>query len=123
MATIQFTANGRQNTVRTGDGDAGLRRTLLSIARLAGIPILFNCEVGDCAACIVRVRTLCQPLTGVQPPTEKERFLLTAMGRLSLTEIADADTGRRPAGVRLACQYRVGGEDIVVDYGQTMAGR
>jgi len=122
MATIQFTGNGHEKTVRTGGND-GVSRTLLSIARLAGVPILFNCDVGDCAACVVGVRMLRVPAAGLHPLTEKERFLLRVMGRLSDAEIADADAGRRPAGVRLACQYRVGDEDIVVDYSQPMAGR
>jgi ferredoxin len=121
MATIQFTGNGHEKTVRTGGGD-GLSRTLLSIARLAGVPILFNCDVGDCAACVVVVRTLRVPAAGLHPLTEKERFLLRVMGRLSDADIADADAGRRPARVRLACQYRVGEEDIAVDYSQPMGG-
>lgn len=108
--------------MQTG-ADGGRGRTLLAWARLAGVPVLFNCEVGECAACIVGVRTLSVAEGGgLHPPTEKERFLLKAMGRLGDDEIAAADAGRQPARVRLACQYRVGGEDIVVDYGHTMSG-
>lgn len=119
MPSVVFTANGRERLVRTVGAD-GPRRTLLAIARLAGVPILFNCEVGDCAACVVKVRTLRVPAAGLHPLTEKERFLLRAMGRLSDGDIADADAGRRPAKVRLACQYRIDEEDIIVDYGQPM---
>ncbi len=120
MALIRFMAHGRLKSQRIVNTDAR-QPTVLSVARQAGVGVLFNCEVGDCAACIIGVRTLRAAATGVYPLTDKERFVLQAMGRLSQADIADADAGRRPATVRLACQYRVGEEDIIVDYGHTMS--
>ncbi len=121
MALIRFVSNG-QIVLQSIVSSDGRMPTVLSVARQAGVGVLFNCEVGDCAACIVGVRTLRAPAQGVFPLTDKERFLLRAMGRLTDADIADADAGRRPANVRLACQYRVGDEHIIVDYGHAMGG-
>ncbi|MBL8666641.1 MAG: (2Fe-2S)-binding protein [Rhodospirillales bacterium] len=111
MGTIRFTAPGFSRVVRHDPAPTG-SRTLLDIARERGIPILFNCEAGGCAACIVRV----EPTPGAPLPalTFEEEFLLKAMGKLD-ERIAAGCGGAAPC-FRLACQYVVGDEDIVVDF-------
>jgi ferredoxin len=111
MGTIRFVAPGFSQTIRL---DAAQRagRTLLAIARDCGIPILFNCEAGGCGACIVRVA-----VRGEDPDPDlsfEETFFLQAIGKLRDGLEAAASDGRRR--FRLACQYRVGEEDITVDF-------
>lgn len=117
MGTIRFVAPGFSRTVRY-DPASSPRRTLLAIARDHGIPILFNCEAGGCAACIVHVA-----ITGDAPPPVlscEEEFLLEAMGRLH--DSLEADTLAAAPHVRLACQYVLGDEDIVVDFTNELTG-
>ena len=117
MGTIRFVAPGFSRTVRY-DPASSPRRTLLAIARDHGIPILFNCEAGGCAACIVHV----EPGRDAPPPvlTFEEEFLLDAMGKLH----GGLETGGPGATTRfrLACQYIVGDEDILVDFANETPG-
>ena len=112
MAVIHFRSGTSQTTVHVRVPH-GARRTLLSVARDAGVPLLFNCEVGDCGACLVDVETRSIGLRPVSPLTEKERFLLQAQDRLST---ANAAADRVAPMARLACQYEVHDEDIVVTF-------
>lgn len=111
MGTIRFLAPGFSDTIRL---DVGQRagRTLLAIARDHGIPILFNCEAGGCGACIVRVEVRGE--ASDPELTFEEAFFLQAMGKLREGLEAGASDGR--SRFRLACQYRVGEEDITVDF-------
>ena len=117
MGTIRFVAPGFSETVRL-DPTQRPRPTLLAVAREHGIPILFNCEAGGCAACIVHV----EPSPGGTLPalTFEEEFLLRAMGKLEGGLESDS-ISLRPR-FRLACQYVVGDEDIVVDFTNELTG-
>lgn len=111
MGTIRFVAPGYSHTI-SSDRTRRPGRTLLAIAQEHGIPILFNCEAGGCGACIVHVELLD---TGADLAlTFEEEFLLRAMGKLTEGLEDDAASGRRR--FRLACQYVVGDEDIIVDF-------
>jgi ferredoxin len=111
MGTIRFVAPGFSQTIEL---DAAQRagRTLLAIAQEYGIPILFNCEAGGCAACIVHVEL--RDGGAELELSFEEDFLLRAMGKLEDGLEPDAVDGQRR--FRLACQYVVGDEDIVVDF-------
>lgn len=113
MATIRFLSDCTDKTV-TVAAAPGERPTLLSIARDNGIPVMFNCETGDCSACVVDVETLSEGDGTFAPLTEKEKFLLLAMVMLTDADVEEADAGRVPPDTRLACQYRPGDESIVV---------
>lgn len=116
MGTIRFVAPGFSETVRLAAARQP-RPTLLAVAREHGIPILFNCEAGGCAACIVHV----EPAAGTLPALSvEEEFLLRAMGKLEGGLEADS-TPQQPR-FRLACQYVVGDEDIVVDFTNELTG-
>ena len=111
MGTIRFVAPGFSETIRLDAGQCA-GRTLLAIARDHGIPILFNCEAGGCGACIVHVE-----VCGKDPDPEltfEEAFFLQAIGKLREGLEAGRADGRRR--FRLACQYAVGEEDIIVDF-------
>jgi ferredoxin len=113
MGTIRFCSSGIDRSI-TVDVGRSTRRTLLSLAKDVGIPILFNCEAGHCGACVVQVDTVSLGREPAAPLTEEERFLLPTMRLLTAAEIDDADRLGVAPKVRLACQYVVGDEDIVV---------
>lgn len=121
MAKLRFLSSGVDRTISV-DVAPGERRTLLSVAREHGIPILFNCQSGDCGACVVHVETVsnggrpCAPLAG------NESFLLQTMRMLTADEIADA--GRRGVSpeVRLACVYELRDEELVVVFASGLGG-
>ncbi|MFZ1413018.1 MAG: 2Fe-2S iron-sulfur cluster-binding protein [Defluviicoccus sp.] len=121
MATIRFMAAGIDKTVRVSIA-TGERRTLLAVAKDCGVPLLFNCESGDCSACIVHVETSTLGARPSAPLTEKERFLLTAIGLLSTRDIEAAERLGVSADVRLACQYALGDEEIVVLFKYDLGG-
>lgn len=121
MATIRFVAAGIDKTVHVSVA-AGERRTLLAVAKDCGVPILFNCESGDCSACVVHVETRSLCARPIAPLTEKERFLLTAMGLLRTADIEAAERLGVSADVRLACQYTLGDEEIVVLFKNDLGG-
>ena len=115
MGTIRFVAPGFSETVNL-DAARRPRPTLLAIAREHGIPILFTCEAGGCAACIVHVEPAA---AGTLPAlTVEEEFLLRAMGKLEGGLESDSARPR----FRLACQYVMGDEDIVVDFSNELTG-
>ena len=121
MATIRFVATGVDKTIHVSLA-AGERRTLLAVAKDSGVPILFNCESGDCSACVVHVETDSAGPRPLAPMTEKERFLLPAIGLLTEPEIEAAARLGVSAHVRLACQYALGDEEIVVLFNNNLGG-
>lgn len=120
MATIRFLSSDVDKTI-TMQVPSADRQTLLAIAQDHGVPILFNCDSGDCSACLVNVETLSDEKTGFAPLTEKEKYLLTSMVFLTDADVEDAEAGRVAPESRLACQYRPGGEDIVVTFENGLA--
>lgn len=119
MASIRFLSPGIDRTVRV-DVMPGERRTLLSVAREHGIPLLFNCQSGDCGACMIHVETLGNGGQPCAPLAENESFLLRQMRLLTEPEIADAERRGVSPEVRLACVYQLRSEDIVVVFGSEL---
>lgn len=101
-------------------------RTLLAIARACRVPVLFNCESGDCGACLVKVVGAPGDVLGAL--TDKERFLLGAMGKRAAggTEggatPAAGETAARVERHRLACQATAGEGDLVVRFDTGIGG-
>ncbi len=95
---------------------AGARRTLLAVAKQHKVPLQRDCENGECGACAIRVTVLSnwQPL-GMHL-TEKEKTVLRTVGKLSKQQIEDAELRDAPPRWRLACQYIVRDEDILVRF-------
>ena len=105
VAKIRFEFDGVSKMV-TVAAAPGPQPTLLAIARDNQIPLLSNCEVGACGACIVEVETT---EGGGDEMSDAEAFFLTAIGKL------DGEEGAGPGGTgsRLACQYRPGADDDI----------
>jgi ferredoxin len=122
VAIIRFAASGVDKTVTIAVAP-GERRTLLSVAKDCGVPILFNCEAGECGACLVHVDAVADGQRPVAPLTEQEKFLLQTMRMLTAHDIDAAERRGVPPDVRLACQYELGDEEIVVYFTSELGSR
>ncbi len=113
MANITFTspAMSKDLTVYAAAGS-----TLLSVAQKNKVPLHFECENGECGSCAVQVSVL----SGKQPLathlTEKEKVALKLAGKISKEQIADAELKDMPPPWRLACQFLLRDEEIVVRF-------
>lgn len=94
-------------------------KSILKIAQENKIPINFDCQDGDCGSCLVRVTQIGKnsekaPM-GVSL-TMKEQVKLRELGKLSKDQLDDLVTVDRTGEWRLACQFIVRDEDILVEY-------
>ena len=115
MANVTFSSPKMKKDI-TVYATAGDRSTLLSVARKHAIPMSFECENGECGSCSVQVDILeqNQPL-GVNL-TEKEKTVLKLTGKLKQADIEAAEVNDIPPPWRLACQFIVRDEDILVKF-------
>lgn len=95
---------------------AGDTSTLLAVAKKNEIPIPFQCQDGECGSCLIKVTYL-----GTNKPkaihlTDKEKLTLSVNGKLSKETLAEAEVNDMPPAYRLACQYIVRDEDILVEF-------
>ncbi len=95
---------------------AGDRKTLLAVAQEHQIPIHYECQDGECGSCAVQVT----PLTGKGPKgvhlTEKEKTVLLLAGKISKEDIEKMEVDDVAPHWRLACQYMLLDEDILVKF-------
>lgn len=95
---------------------AGDRRSLLSVAQEHQVPIHYECQDGECGSCAVQVL----PLSGKGPKgvhlTEKEKTVLLLSGKVSKEELEQIEVTDVAPNWRLACQYMVLDDDIVVKF-------
>ena len=94
---------------------AGDRGTILSVAEKHKIPIEFDCRDGECGSCLIEVVTLTGKTMGSML-TEKEKSMLKSLGKITNAEIAKAETDDIAPKYRLACQYIVRDQDILVKF-------
>ncbi|CAG0950850.1 Protein FeSII [Methylophilaceae bacterium] len=115
MANITFTSPKLKKdlTVYAVAGDC---RTLLAIAREHKVPIDFECENGECGSCAVQVSILANKQPHGIALTEKEKTVLKLIGKITGKQIEDAEVGDIPPPWRLACQFIVRDEDILVRF-------
>ena len=95
---------------------AGDRRTILGVAQTHGVAIDCECEKGECGACTVEVIHI-----GNKPPmavhlTEKEKAVLLTSGKLKKSEFEELELLDLAPRYRLACQFMLLDEDIVVKF-------
>ena len=115
MANITF-SSPRMKKDLTVYAVAGDTQTLLSVAQAHKIPLDFECQNGECGSCLLQV----QVLSGKTPMgvalTEKEKNVLRYAGKITPAQIEDAEVRDIPPPWRLACQFIVRNEDIVVTF-------
>ena len=94
---------------------AGDRGTILSIAEKHDIPLPFDCRDGNCGSCLIEVEHLSDKSMG-EMLTDKEKGLLKSLGKLTAEDIARAEVNDLMPRYRLACQYIVRDQDILVKF-------
>lgn len=115
MANITFTSPTLKKDV-TVYAVAGDRGTLLSVAEKNGIKIPFDCRDGECGSCIIKVTHLGQKPKMAMNLTEKEKSVLKGAGKLTDADIQEAEVNDVPPPYRLACQYIVRDEEVLVSF-------
>ncbi|QGM47748.1 2Fe-2S iron-sulfur cluster-binding protein [Methylocystis heyeri] len=94
---------------------AGDTSTVLSVAEANKIKIPHDCKDGECGSCLIEVVTLSGKTMG-SLLTEKEKTLLKSLGKITADEIAKAEVEDLAPKYRLACQYVVRDQDILVKF-------
>lgn len=95
---------------------AGDTHTLLAVAKQNKVPVDFECENGECGSCAVQVQILSDKAPMGIALTEKEKTVLRLSGKITAEQIAAAETSDTPPPYRLACQFIVRNEDILVKF-------
>lgn len=114
MANITFSSPAMKKDL-TVYATAGDTRTLLSIAKEHKVPIHFECENGECGSCVVDVVVLENKQAMGVNLTEKEKTVLRFAGKITKAQIEQAEVKDIPPPSRLACQFIVRNEDILVN--------
>jgi ferredoxin len=94
---------------------AGARGTLLALAKEHKVPIPYDCQDSECGSCLVEVSILSKTTHAISL-TEKEKEVLKQLGKISKTEVVNAEVNDMPPHYRLACQYIIRDEDIAVKF-------
>jgi len=115
MANVTFSSPAMKKDV-TVYATAGDCQTLLAVAQQHKLPINFECENGECGSCAVQVIVLANKLPMGMHLTEKEKTALKLAGKISKEQIQNAEINDMPPLWRLACQYIVRDEDILVKF-------
>ncbi|MDO8605859.1 MAG: 2Fe-2S iron-sulfur cluster-binding protein [Phaeospirillum sp.] len=115
MANVTFSAPslGKDITVYAVAGD---NKTLLGVAKQHNIAIPCQCQDGECGSCLVKVTVLGDNTPMAVHLTDKEKLTLSVNGKLNKGQLEHAETNDMPPPYRLACQYIVRGEDILVEF-------
>ena len=93
--------------------DAG--GSLLDLALEHHIPLPCDCMRGNCGACAVKVAPLgCK--TSMIRLSDRERYLLLTVGKITKKQYHATSLPDHPPLWRLACEYRVADEKIMVAF-------
>ena len=121
MANIIFSSPLHKN--KTVYAVAGSNtETILQLAKDNHIPIDFSCGDGECGTCLVKVSSIdkaSQNRYGHMGGAlnEREVAVLKSMGKITQAQIDQMYIDDLPPTEwRLACQYTVKDEDILVEY-------
>ncbi|MCA1910012.1 MAG: (2Fe-2S)-binding protein [Magnetospirillum sp.] len=115
MANVTFSGPtlAKNITVYAVAGDNG---TLLAVAKANNIEIPFQCQDGECGSCLIKVTHLGPNAPKAIHLTDKEKLTLSVNGKLSKDLLAKTEVEDMPPPYRLACQYIVRDEDILVEF-------
>ncbi|NTV09991.1 MAG: (2Fe-2S)-binding protein [Zoogloea sp.] len=115
MANVTFSSPKMKKDV-TVYATAGDTQTLLAVAKANKIPVDCECENGECGSCVVQVQVLSEKSPLGVALTEKEKIVLKLAGKITGEQIAAAENDDLPPPYRLACQFIVRTEDILVKF-------
>lgn len=115
MANVTFSGPtlAKNITVYAVAGDNG---TLLAVAKANNIEIPFQCQDGECGSCLIKVTHLGANAPKAIHLTDKEKLTLSVNGKLTKELLAKTEVEDMPPPYRLACQYIVRDEDILVEF-------
>ena len=115
MADVTFSGPllERDMTVYAVAGDTG---TLLALAKKNNVPIPFQCQDGECGSCLVKITNLDNKAPMAIALTQKEKTTLSVNGKLTKEDLEKAEVSDIPPRYRLACQYIVRNENIMVEF-------
>lgn len=115
MANVTFSGVNMEKdiTIYAVAGDTG---TILALAKKNDIPIPFQCQDGNCGSCLIKVTYLGDNKPMAIHLTEKEKVTLSQNGKLTKAQLEDAVVSDMPPPFRLACQYIVRHEDVLVEF-------
>ncbi len=115
MANVTFSSPKMKKDL-TVYATAGDCHTLLAVAKQHKIPVEFECENGECGSCAVEVSILSNKQPMGITLTEKEKIALKLAGKITKAQIEQAEVNDIPPPWRLACQFIVRNEDILVKF-------
>ena len=114
MANITFSSPTLHKNV-TVYAVAGDTKTILAVAEKHKIKIPFECRDGECGSCLIEVTPL-EDGNMAAALTEKEKTMLRQLGKITKEEIARAEVDDVMPKHRLACQFVVRDQDILVEF-------
>jgi ferredoxin len=94
---------------------AGDTKTILSVAEASKVKIPLECRDGECGSCLIKVTPL-EKGNMAATLTEKEKAKLKELGMITNADIARAEVDDVMPAYRLACQYIVRDQDILVEF-------
>ena len=115
MANVTFSSPRMQRDL-TVYAVAGDTQTLLSVAQAHKVPVDFECGNGECGSCVLQITVLSDKTPYGVALTEKEKTVLRYSGKITQSQIEQAETSDIPPPHRLACQFIVRNEDILVKF-------
>ena len=115
MANVTFSAPTLDKDV-TVYAVAGDNKTLLGVAKQHNIAIPCQCQDGECGSCLIKVTILDDKAPHGIHLTTKEKLTLSVNGKMSKAELENTETNDMPPRYRLACQYIVRDENILVEF-------
>jgi ferredoxin len=115
MANVTFSGPTleRDVTVYAVAGDNG---TLLALAKKNNIALPCQCQDGQCGSCLVKISYISEKTPMAIALTEREKVTLSVNGKLTKEALTAAEVSDLPPPYRLACQYIVRDEDILVEF-------
>jgi len=115
MANVTFSAPTLDKDI-TVYAVAGDTHTILAVAKKNNINIPCQCQDGECGSCLIKVTHLGDKTPYAVNLTEKEKLTLSVNGKLSKQLVEKMETDDLPPPYRLACQFIVRHEDILVEF-------
>lgn len=115
MANVTFSSPLMHRDV-TVYAVAGDNITLLGLAEKNKIQIPHECRDGNCGSCVVEVTYLSGKPKMALNLTEKEKLTLFECGKITKREIEANEVSDMAPHFRLACQFIVRDEDVLVKF-------
>ncbi len=95
---------------------AGDTSTVLSVARANGVKIAYECQEGECGSCLIQIEYVVgQPRMAIAL-TDREKTKLRDLGKITREQIKDAEVNDIAPPFRLACQFIVREEEMIIHY-------